>query len=237
MSDSLNTVAVSPVTQQWLSCGVASGALPAATPAQCAAINTLLPRFYGQIPRTLHQELYFARVDYHVTDRNTVSASFNFLHDVSPNGIQTGITSTSGAALTANGDDAVTVRNGRFQWTTVPTSSFLNEFQFGIATDRQADTFDQSELGGGLGYLQVSVNGTGLGPANYLPRVEPSERRFQFQDNAAWTKGTHTIKFGTDIAHTGDYVYFIRLSGTLCWTPILPITGFTCWTNGGRRAG
>ena len=209
MADSLNTVAVSPVTRQWLSCGVASGSQPAATPAQCAAINNLLPRFYGQIPRSLNQELYFARMDYHVTDRNTLSASFNFLHSLSPNGIQTSISSTSGAGLTGNGDDAVTVRNGRLQWTAVPTSSFLNEFQFGIATDRQADTFDQAELGQGLGYLQVSANGTQLGPANYLPRIEPSERRFQFQDNAAWTKGTHTIKFGTDIAHTGDYVYFI----------------------------
>jgi outer membrane receptor protein involved in Fe transport len=57
--------------------------------------------------------------------------------------------------------------------------------------------------------LQVSVNGTSLGPANYLPRIEPSETRFQFQDNATWTKGTHTIKFGMDIATTRDYVYYI----------------------------
>ncbi|MGB7721133.1 MAG: TonB-dependent receptor, partial [Bryobacteraceae bacterium] len=98
---------------------------------------------------------------------------------------------------------------GRLAWTWVPTSSFVNEAHFGFASDRQADSFDQAELGQGLGYLQVSVNGTQLGPASYLPRVEPSESRFEFQDNASWTKGTHTLKFGTDIATTEDYVYYI----------------------------
>ena len=209
MASSLNTTAVNGATQTWNSCGVAASGFPAATAAQCAAINGLLPRFYGQIPRTLAQELYFGKLDYHLSERNTLTASFNFMHDLSPNGIQTSVSSTSGSALTGNGDDAVTVRNGSLAWISILTPRFVNEFRFGVATDRQADTFDNAELGQGLGYLQVSVNGTGLGPANYLPRVEPSERRFQFQDNATWTKGTHTIKFGADIATTEDYVYYI----------------------------
>ena len=209
MVSSLSSVAVNPTTQSWISCGVASGTTPAATPAQCAAINTLLPRFYSSIPRTLDQELYLGKLDYHLSERNTLSASFNFLHDKSPNGIQTGVSSTSGSALTGNGDDFVTVRNGHVAWTYIPTSTFVNDFRVAMASDRQADTFDNSELGQGLGYLQVSVNGTSLGPANYLPRIEPSETRFQFQDNATWTKGTHTIKFGMDIATTEDYVYYI----------------------------
>ena len=209
MTSSLNTVAVDPTTQTWKLCGVGTSTQPAATPAQCAAINQLLPRFYGQIPRSLGQELYFGKLDYHYSDRNFFSASFNFLHEVSPNGIQSSISSTSGSALTGNGDDAVTVKNGRAVWTFVATSNFVNEFRFGLAGDRQADTFNNSSLGQGLGFLQVSANGTQLGPANYLPRIEPSELRYQFQDNATWTKGTHTIKFGADIATTEDYVYYI----------------------------
>jgi outer membrane receptor protein involved in Fe transport len=213
MASSVNSTAVNGATQTWNSCGVATNTStvtqPAATAAQCAAINALLPRFYGQVPRTLKQQLALAKLDYHLSERNTLSASFNFLHDKSPNGIQSGTSSTSGSALTGNGDDTVTVRNGHVSWIAVPTSSFVNEFRFGLATDRQADTFDQSSLGQGLGYLQVSVNGQALGPAAYLPRVEPSEVRYQFQDNATWTKGTHTIKFGMDIATTEDYVYYI----------------------------
>ena len=44
---------------------------------------------------------------------------------------------------------------------------------------------------------------TGLGAGvNYLPRVEPNEQRFQFADNATWTKGKHIFKFGVDIANS-----------------------------------
>ena len=157
IASSLNTVAVDPSTQTWKICGVASAGMPAATAAQCAAINALLPRFYGSIPRTLDQELYFGKLDYRASDRNSFSASFNFLHAKSPNGIQTGASLTTGSAITGNGDDAVTVRNGRLLWTAVPGSSFVNEFRFGFATDRQADTFNNSLLGGGLGFLQVRL--------------------------------------------------------------------------------
>ena len=209
MVDSINTVAVNPTTQSWIGCGTGTSTQAAATPAQCNAINTLLPRFFGSIPRTLGQELYLAKLDYHLNDRNSLTASFNFLHDMSPNGIQTSASSTTGSALNGNGDDAVTVRNGHAAWTFIPTSTFVNEFRFGVATDRQWDGFDQSELGQGLGYLQVSVNGTTIGPASYLPRIEPMETRYQFQDNATWTKGAHTLKFGVDIATTRDYVYYI----------------------------
>src|SRR5258708_7497852 len=109
MVDSLNVVSVNPVTHSFIGCGTPSGTQPAATPAQCAAINTLLPRFYGLIPRTLSGDLYFGKLDYHLSDRNTFSASFNFLHNVSPSGIQTGAASTFGSGINGNGDDSVAV--------------------------------------------------------------------------------------------------------------------------------
>jgi hypothetical protein len=189
--------------QTWVGC-----TLPA-TPAQCAAINPLLPRFYGQIPRTASNDLYFGRLDYHLNDRNTISASFNFLRWLSPNGIQTGLSSTTGAAITGNGDDTVSVRNGKLTWTYVPTSSLVNSFRYGLDTDRQADGFDQAELGGGLNYLDVSVGGVQLGPATYLPRVEPMETRNEFADDVTWTKGTHTVKVGVNFVNTQDNVNFL----------------------------
>jgi hypothetical protein len=209
IDSSLNTVAVDPTTRTWKSCGVGSSTMPAATPEQCAAINALLPRFYGVIPRQLNQELYFGKLDYHLNDTNTLSASFNFLHAISPNGIQTAAALTTGTALTSNGNATVAVKNGRLVWTSVPSSNFVNEARFGFAADRQADTLNDQLLGSGLGYLTVSVNSTNIGAVNYLPRVNPSERRFQWQDNATWTKGTHTIKFGADIANTEDYIWSI----------------------------
>ncbi|MFY9728270.1 MAG: TonB-dependent receptor [Bryobacteraceae bacterium] len=194
---------VNPATQTWVGCGAP------ATPAQCSAINALLPRFYGQIPRTDDNDLGFGRLDYHLNDQNTVTAEFNFLRWWSPNGIQTGLSSTTGAAITGNGDDSVRVRNGVLRWTFVPNSSFLNIFHFGLDTDRQADSYDQAELGSGLGYLDVSVGGVQLGSATYLPRVEPSETRYEFSDDATLVKGRHAIKFGFGFYTTEDYNYYI----------------------------
>jgi outer membrane receptor protein involved in Fe transport len=194
---------VDPVNQVWMTC-----ALPA-TPAQCAAINGLLPRFYGSIPRTALNDLYFGRLDYHLNDRHTLSASFNFLHWKSPNGIQTGLSSTTGAGITGNGDDSVAVRNGKVTFTSVIGNNMVNAFRYGLDSDRQADGFDQAELGGGLGYLDVSVEGVQLGPATYLPRVEPLEVRHEFADDLSWVKGKHNVKFGVTFEHVSDDVNYL----------------------------
>jgi hypothetical protein len=199
---------INPATQLWVTSGSAACGAPA-TAAQCNAINALLPRFFGLVPRTDDNDLAFGRLDYHLSDKNTFTAELNFLRWLSPNGIQTGLSSTVGAGITGNGDDSVRVRNGKFGWTFVPTSSFVNTFRFGVDTDRQADSFDQAELGGGLGYLDVSVDGVQLGPATYLPRVEPSETRYEFSDDATMVKGSHTIKFGYNFFTTDDYNYYI----------------------------
>ena len=185
------------------------GCASPATPAQCSAINTLLPRFFGQIPRTDDNDLAFGKIDYRLNDRNSFVGEFNFLRWWSPNGIQTGLSSTSGSAINGNGDDSVRVRNGKFGWTFVPTNTIVNVFRFGWDTDRQADSFDAAELGSGLAYLDVSVAGVQLGPATYLPRVEPSETRHEFADDVTWTRGTHTLKFGFNAATTEDYNYYI----------------------------
>jgi hypothetical protein len=202
------TNVINPITQNWVTTGSQACTTPA-TPAQCAAINGLLGRFFGQIPRKDDNDLAFGRLDYHPTDKHTFTAEFNFLRWWSPNGIQTGVDSTTGSGITGNGDDSVRVRNGKLGWTWVPTSTFVNNFHFGVDTDRQADSFDNAELGGGLGYLDVSVDGVQLGPATYLPRVEPSETRFEFSDDATLVKSNHTVKFGFNYFTTEDYNYYI----------------------------
>jgi hypothetical protein len=192
-------------TQTWTGC------VAPATPAQCSAINTLLPRFFGPLPRTVAQDLGFGRLDYHVSEHNTLSASFNFMHFKSPNGLQqTTVASTSGSGINANGDDYGRVRNGKLTWTGIPKSNLVNEFRFGWSTDLEGDNINPQLMGPALGSLVVSVFGVSVGSYNILPRVQPREQRFEFADNVSWVKGRHIIKFGTDIATAEDYSYFIQ---------------------------
>jgi outer membrane receptor protein involved in Fe transport len=195
---------IDPVNQVWIGCG-----LPA-TPAQCAAINALLPRFFGTVPRTVDQDLGFGRLDYHLNDKNTLSASLNIMHFVSPNGLQqTEVASTTGQGVNSNGNDTAFVRNGKISLISVPKSNFVNEFRYGISTDRLADTLNPA-LNGALGLLDVSTDNVTLGAVNYLPRVEPMETRNEFADNVTWVKGRHIFKFGADISTVNDYSYFIQ---------------------------
>jgi hypothetical protein len=202
IASSINRPAVVDPSGRFLTCGAP------ATAAQCTAINSLLPRFYGAIPRDSNQELLFGKLDWRPTQRNSISASFNFLHFISHNGIQTAAAINTGAAVTSNGDASVRVRNGRIGWTAIPANNAVNEFRFGWFTDRQADDFNAGLQTAGIGLVALSVASQSLGAgASYLPRVNPNEQRFQFADSVSWTVGRHAVKFGADIARSHDYVF------------------------------
>jgi outer membrane receptor protein involved in Fe transport len=181
-----------------------------ATPTQCTTINSLLPRFFGLVPRTVDQDLLFGRIDYNLSSRNTFSFSFNYLHFKSPNGLQaTLVSSTTGSGVNGNGNDFARVRNGKATWTSIVSPTIVNNFRYGWDTDLQGDTLNPA-LNGALGFLDVSAAGVTLGAVNYLPRVEPNEIRNEIGDDLAWTRGRHVFKFGADFATTNDYSYFIQ---------------------------
>ncbi len=83
----------------------------------------------------------------------------------------------------------------------------VNEFRFGWFKDRQADDFNPDlQAGYPIGNVSLSVAGVStLGGYNILPRILPSENRYQFADSLSWVKGAHTFKFGFDITRTEDF--------------------------------
>jgi len=111
--------------------------------------------------------------------------------------------------VNSQGDDSVFVRNGKATWTTVLSGNMVNAFRYGLNTDRQADTFDPGTLGGGLGYLDVSVAGVALGPPSYLPRLQPLETRNQFDDDLSWSIGKHTVKVGATFEHVNEDINYL----------------------------
>ena len=173
--------------------------------AQCAAINALLPRFFGQIPRTASNDLYFGRLDYHLNDTNTFSASFNFLRWISPNGIQTGLSSTTGAGITGNGDDTVTVRNGKATWTSVSPATWSTRSATGWIRTARPMASIRRNWAAALGYLDVSVAGVQLGPRNVSAarRAARSPQRVRRRLELG-ARASTLIKFGIDVEHVSD---------------------------------
>jgi hypothetical protein len=188
-------------TQSWIGCGAP------ATPAQCQAANDFLQRHFGQIPREANQELFFGKIDWRPTEKHSVNASFNYLRFLSPNGIQTGAALNNGAAVGNNGNSTVRSRFAKLGWTYLPSNNTLNEFRFGWFKDRQADEFvEGAQPITGNAVIRVGAF-TNAGVANFLPRVNPSENRYQLVDNFSWTRGRHAMKFGFDFLNTEDYVF------------------------------
>jgi hypothetical protein len=205
VSSIINPTAINATTRTWNGCGVASNGLPAASAQQCAAINNILTRFFTTLPRTADQDTALGKIDWRPNERHSLSASFNYTHFNSPNGIQTGAVVTSGGALNSNGIDDVNIRYGRAAWTYIASSSVVNEARFGWFKDRQADSLNQALLDPTYGSLSVSVNGVAIGSGNYLPRIQPSESRYELADNLSWTRGRHNLKFGFGYLNTEDY--------------------------------
>src|ERR1051326_8746978 len=180
-----------------------------ATAAQCqAAIQMLTTRNFGTVSRTVQQDLGFAKIDYQISDRNSLSFSLSGLRWVSPHGIQaTGIVFNTGNLIGNNADSTVRDGYGRAQWTSVVTPNMVNEARFGWFHDRLFDPASDDFLFPGLGRAGLTVAGTSnLGVATSYPRLNPSETRYEVADNLSWTKGSHTMKFGFDISHTEDFV-------------------------------
>jgi hypothetical protein len=175
-----------------------------ATPQQCEAAIAFVSRFRRTVPRTASNNLGFAKLDYRASERNTFTFSFNLLNWNSPNGIQTGAVLTNGAALGSNGNSEVKTRFGRASWTAIARPNLVNEARFGWMKDRLFDTLN-TELLPPTGIATISVQGVAnLGAANYLPRVFPTEDRFQASNILSWTRGRHLVKFGFDFSHVRD---------------------------------
>ena len=177
-----------------------------ATAAQCAAATNFFGRLNTTLERTVTQDLGFGKIDYHLNERNTISASLNILRWVSPNGLQTAATLNNGIGVGGNANSSVRSKFGRLAWTSVPTNTIVNEFRFGWFKDKQFD-YPNDALGiPGIGFLGITITPTAnLGTAQDYPRTNPSENRFQYADTLSMVKGAHSLKFGADISRTEDY--------------------------------
>jgi len=182
-----------------------------ATAAQCEAAVRFLDRQFQVLPRTANSELGFGKIDWRPTEQHSISASFNYLRWISPNGIQTQAVLNNGNGVGNNADSTVRTRYGRLSWTSIPKSTMVNELRYGWFKDRLFDDVNPALVPALTGRVQITVQGqTNLGVADSYPRLNPSENRHQIADNLTMTMGKHTFKAGFDFVNTRDYNDILR---------------------------
>jgi hypothetical protein len=175
------------------------------TASQANAGLTFLQTLTGVVPRTGNQEIYFPRIDWKMSPSSDLMVSVNILRWKSPDGVQTGPTTSNGTD--SIGDDFVHDESINARWTTAISPSLTNELRFVYGRDLEYE-FSNPPVAGEPVSSQgrspnVSISGSAsftFGKPTFLERrAYPDEKHYQFADTINLQKGTHAIKFGFDV--------------------------------------
>ena len=163
------------------------------TAAQCtAAINFVNANSFGAPTRFQKQDLFFPRIDWHISKHNDMFVDFNRANYSSSYGYN-GANTVSGGSPSQNGP---TVYHERFLvagLTTQLSDRTVNQIHFQAGRDLET-------AGQNAPAPSVAIGTFTYGMPNALPRVaEPDEKRLQFTDVVSTTRGRHTFKVGGDV--------------------------------------
>ena len=173
-----------------------------ASAAQCSTALGFLNRQFQVLDRTADSELLFGKLDWLPSQNHRISASFNYLRWNSPNGYQTQAVLNDGSGVGNNGNSSVRTRYGRLEWMYIPDGARINELRFGWFKDRHADNFNPNLIPStGLRRSSSKASRTWARTRD-LPRIDPSENRFQVADNLTVVSSRHSWKFGFDFLNT-----------------------------------
>jgi len=178
----------------------------------------VLSSYLGAVPRTSDQVLNFPRLDYQVNDRNRLTLEYNRLRYSAPAGVQTQASNFYGRG--SFGNDFVKTDFGILRYTSVLSSSIVNEFRSQYGRDFEYETSQPAlpneqalsanqfnlPVGVQLGY-EFDLNGFDIGTPYLFPRIAyPDERRTQLSDGVTWSHGAHTTKAGVDVNRAYEHI-------------------------------
>ena len=171
------------------------------TDAQIDSTLAFLKSLTGEVPRRGDQTIYTPRVDWDVTGRHALSATYNRLRWTSPAGFDTAPTSSRGR--TSFGDDFVNIDWIAVNLASRISSRLLNEVRTHIGRDHEF-AFSQTPAPGepltgphGRPPSVTVVGGVTFGKPTALDaRAFPDETRWQYADTVTLLLRTHVIKTG-----------------------------------------
>jgi outer membrane receptor protein involved in Fe transport len=181
-----------------------------------AAAQTLLAPKVVSYKIDRQQDVFLAKTDFNINDRNQVWVRFNQQNFTGTNLESSGTLS----ALEHTGNSNVKTSTLTTNWTSTLTANWFNEFRFQFSRDRQPGLANSTapEVSVTASAGGISDGTFQFGRNNFSPR-ETTIRRFQFVDNQTVISGNQTIKYGTDLLIDRIFNFFPGLfSGSYTFT-------------------
>jgi hypothetical protein len=162
----------------------------------------------GNFSSPYNGHLFSTKVDLKVNDRNSLFARYSRDQNkgFGPSG---GPVMPSNWLQNTNSSNQVVAG-----WTSVIRPTLVNDFRYNFTYWRNRNLFADSTVCAnciGLGFGQLSINGTNFQVGNTSNATQGRDLyRNTFVDNLTWQKGSHRIRFGTELEHapgTGFWGY------------------------------
>jgi hypothetical protein len=189
--------------------------IPGSTDAEkIAAFKTgtdYLASLLGPVPRTADHQIFFSKIDYHLSPHNSLALSFNRTRWSSPGGRQSEPVVTSGIA--SFGFDGVKVDMLTARLASTLGSHTTSELRYSWGRDFEYQVPQSPAPGEPVGpsgfspSVAVLAHSTGFTfgtPASIPRRALPDEYRNQLAETMNWMHGRHVTKFGIDANRVND---------------------------------
>ena len=169
-------------------------AIAGVTPAQCAtAVSFVQNKLLGSFARNATQNVYFPRLDYQLTDKTHLSASYLLQHFTQPNGYNANTTVNNGS-VTQNG-----TLDFKARFLVVNAETALSSRASNVVHTQYSNDIETASTNSGGPAISVT-NLFAYGETGALPRAAfPIEDRYQLTDIYSTTFGKHAIKVGVDV--------------------------------------
>ena len=197
------------------------------TSAQCAsAIQFILDQSGAAASppsRYARENIFFPRLDFHISAKNDAFVNFNFANFDSTYGY-TATPTISNSSPSTNGPTSYHERFLIAGLTTQVSSRSVNQVHFQYGRDLET-------AGSNASGPSVAMGVFTYGQPNALPRIaEPDEHRTQITDVFSTSHGHHTLKFGGDVNLVHEVmINLFQGGGVYNYSGANPVVEFQSW--------